>query len=163
MKDKVKSLESVTKKVVGLDVKKADAKKEYERTKGIKEARENLRVIWKDGVDKDDYEAAADYLDLLIGDKSLVKGIIKRLKRAKIRTKKAKDILRSSKLPRLLPDNVHVQHNINKYRMDIKLSPVLLVRGLDMVLIIADGYHRVCASYELSEELNVPCKLVSIK
>lgn len=139
-----------------------EVKQEYERVKRIKQEKENLKVIWKDDVDKDDYEAAYDYLDLVISDKKLLKRVIKRLKRAKIVTKKAKDILRSSRLPKLGADNIHVQHNINKYKMGIKLSPVLLVTGMDMILVIADGYHRTCASYELSEDLNVPCKLVSI-
>src|SRR5260221_8426462 len=40
-----------------------------------------------------------------------------------------------------------------------KLSPVLLVVGKP--LIIADGYHRVCALHALSEDLDIPCRLVS--
>lgn len=139
-----------------------EVKKEYERVKKLKSEKENLKVIWKDDVDKDDYDAAYDYLDLVISDKKLLKDVVKKLKKAKIITKKAKDILRASRLPKLSDDNIHVQHNINKYRMGIRLSPILLVTGLDFILIIADGYHRTCASYVLSEDLNVPCKLVSL-
>src|SRR5229473_2732584 len=43
------------------------------------------------------------------------------------------------------------------------LSPVLLVRGLlesDLPLTIADGYHRICASYWLDENADIPCRLV---
>jgi hypothetical protein len=152
-------LEKVIKKVVK---PAAEVKEDYERTKRIKDQKENLEVVWKEKVDKDDYKAAADYLDLVIDDKKLVKSIIRKLKKAKLITKKAKDILRASSLDKLTADNIHVEHNINKYRMGIKLSPVLLVRGKNFSLIIADGYHRVCASYELSEDLNIPCKLVSI-
>ena len=137
-----------------------EVKEDYKRIKGIKDEKENMRVLWKDNVDKDDYNAARDYLDLVIGDKKLLNRVISRLKKAKLITKKAKDILRSSRLDKLNSDNIHVAHNINKYKLGIKLSPVLLVRGLDFTLVIADGYHRVCASYELSEDLNIPCNLV---
>ena len=39
------------------------------------------------------------------------------------------------------------------------LSPILLVRS-ENKLIIADGYHRLCAIYYLSEDLEVPCRIV---
>jgi hypothetical protein len=141
---------------------KEEIRDEYKRTKKMKDAIETIEVIWKDDVDKDDYDAAYDYLDLIIADEKVLHRVVKRLKDAKIVTKKAKDILRASRLPRLGEDNIHVMHNINKYKMGIKLSPVLLVRGLDGTLVIADGYHRVCTTYMLSEDLNIPCKLVSI-
>jgi len=34
----------------------------------------------------------------------------------------------------------------------------LLVRT-DHKLVIADGYHRVCAIYYLSEDLEIPCRI----
>jgi disulfide oxidoreductase YuzD len=71
--------------------------------------------------------------------------------------KKAKDILRASELPLLAKDNIHVKENLQKVKKGKKLSPVLLVR--DSKLIIADGYHRVCAIYYLSEDLQVPCRI----
>ena len=43
------------------------------------------------------------------------------------------------------------------------LSPVLLVRGragLGTALIVADGYHRICASYHLDEDADIHCRLV---
>ena len=41
------------------------------------------------------------------------------------------------------------------------LSPILLLRGDDNhPLIIADGYHRVCASYWIDENTDIPCVLV---
>jgi hypothetical protein len=29
-------------------------------------------------------------------------------------------------------------------------------------LIIADGYHRICASYNLDEDADIPCRMVDI-
>mgnify|MGYP001097097390 FL=1 len=44
------------------------------------------------------------------------------------------------------------------------LSPVLLVRG-DLLrgvpAQIADGYHRVCASYHLDENTDIPCRIAN--
>jgi hypothetical protein len=41
------------------------------------------------------------------------------------------------------------------------LSPILLLRGTDeRPLIVADGYHRVCASYWIDENTDIPCILV---
>lgn len=42
-----------------------------------------------------------------------------------------------------------------------KLSPLLLVRDPSHgKLIIADGYHRMCAVYLFDEDPPVPCKIV---
>ncbi len=46
-----------------------------------------------------------------------------------------------------------------------RLSPVLLVRGQaekGLPLLVADGYHRVCASYRLDENPDIPCRLVDL-
>ena len=41
------------------------------------------------------------------------------------------------------------------------LSPILLLRGNDKhPLIVADGYHRVCASYWIDENTDIPCILI---
>ena len=41
------------------------------------------------------------------------------------------------------------------------LSPLLLVRDADAGrLIIADGYHRLCAVYSIHEDALIPCKIV---
>ena len=42
-----------------------------------------------------------------------------------------------------------------------QLSPLLLVRDPSHgKLIIADGYHRMCAVYLFDEDTPVPCKIV---
>lgn len=105
-----------------------------------------------------DYQAAIDYLELLYPPAEAVKKA-NLLKKAPTVVKKAKDIFRASGLPLLPKDNVHVQKNIEKYKSEKKLSPLLLVRGNEK-LIIADGYHRMCASYYLTEDLEIRCRLV---
>jgi len=45
------------------------------------------------------------------------------------------------------------------------LSPVLLVRGdvtQDLPLVVADGYHRICASWYRDENIPIACRIVSL-
>ncbi|PSL27535.1 hypothetical protein [Chitinophaga ginsengisoli] len=114
--------------------------------------------IWLDDPEEHDYPAAQDYLELLFEPAEAAK-IVARLKQAKTISKKSKDILRASKLPLLPKENVHVQIDLKKFSKEKRLSPLLLVRH-ESGLIIADGYHRMCASYYLTEDLDVLCRLV---
>jgi len=114
--------------------------------------------IWLADPEEHDYPAAQDYLELLFEPEE-AKTIVAKLKQAKTISKKSKDILRASKLPLLPKDNIHVQENLKKFRKEKKLSPLLLVRH-ESGLIIADGYHRMCSSYYLTEDLDVLCRLV---
>jgi hypothetical protein len=119
-------------------------------------------VHWQDEPDEHDYPAAAAYL-ALISDPATVTRLVKGLKRASIAHAKAKDILRASGLPDLPLDNVHVAKDAAKVKAGTALSPVLLVRGdiaRGLPLQIADGYHRVCASYRLDEDTDIPCRIV---
>lgn len=123
-----------------------------------KTAKTKNNNIWLKDPEAHDFPAAFDYLDLLFEHKKC-NGLVKKLKKAPTIHKKAKDILRASGLPLLPKDNVHVQENLQKVKDQKKLSPILLVRG-KTDLIIADGYHRLCCSYYLTEDTEVPCRLV---
>lgn len=105
-----------------------------------------------------DFPAALDFLELIYPPATARKKVAL-LKKAPTIRKKAKDIFRASGLPLLPKDNVHVQKNLAKFKERHALSPLLLVRGHEK-LIIADGYHRLCASYYLTEDLEVACRLV---
>jgi len=117
---------------------------------------------WKNEPEQHDYPAAADYLELLLPP-SHVQRLVAALDRAETVHKKAKDLNRASGLPILPPDNPHVAEDLKKVRKGEKLSPVLLVRGIlgsGVPLTVADGYHRICASYHLDENADIPCRLV---
>ncbi|WP_288376633.1 hypothetical protein [uncultured Chryseobacterium sp.] len=114
--------------------------------------------IWMKEPEEHDFPAALDYLELLFLPDEAQK-MVDKLKTAPTITKKSKDILRASKLALLPETNIHVKENLKKVEKNKKLSPILLVRG-PQELIIADGYHRLCCSYYLTEDLEVPCRLV---
>jgi hypothetical protein len=119
------------------------------------------KVSWKEEPDDHDYPAAAAYLSLLTTDETVTL-LVAGLQQAPVRRGKAKDILRASRLALLPADNKHVARDIAKVQGGKALSPVLLVRGelrLDIALQIADGYHRVCASYHLDENTDIPYRM----
>jgi hypothetical protein len=122
-----------------------------------------MAVKWLDAPEDHDYEAAADYLSLL-AEADVVDNTVDALRRAKPLYRKAKDILRAARLGLLPATNPHVAADLDKIGDGSKLSPILLVRGVAMnsvSLQIADGYHRVCASYLTDENTDIPCHLVS--
>lgn len=119
---------------------------------------------WKDEPDEHDYPAGADYLSLVL-DPARSDSIIKALRQAIMMHRKAKDLLRASELPLLPADNVHVTKDLDKVKSGQRLSPVLLVRGhadRGVPLVVADGYHRICASYHLDENADIPCHIVDL-
>ena len=116
---------------------------------------------WKSEPDDHDYPAAADYLSLLM-DKGEVTNAVAALRKAAVTHRKAKDLLRASRLELLPADNVHVTKDLAKVDSGHLLSPVLLLRGrldADVPLTVADGYHRICASYHLDEDADIPCRI----
>jgi hypothetical protein len=116
-------------------------------------------VTWKHKPDAHDYPAAASYLSLIVTS-AQASDLVEQLRMAPLGHYKAKDILRASGLPLLPPDNPHVAADLAKVKNDKALSPILLVRGeltRGIALQIADGYHRVCASYHLDENTDIPC------
>jgi hypothetical protein len=119
---------------------------------------------WESKPDAHDYPAAADYLSLIL-PAAAVEPLVEQLKQAPVCTRKAKDLLRASGLAALDAGNVHVALDLDKVKRGQKLSPVLLVRGRlgeGVALTIADGYHRICASYHLDEDADIPCRFADL-
>lgn len=120
--------------------------------------------LWKTEPEEHDYPAAYDYLTLMISEKQ-ARAVVSQLRKAPISHRKAKDILRASSLQLLSSDNSHVAKDMRKVETGTLLSPVLLVRaGLDATrpLVVADGYHRICASHHLDENLDIPCRIADL-
>src|SRR5665213_683882 len=117
---------------------------------------------WQLEPEDHDYPASTTYLSL-IGDPQFASAITTLFQSAPTLIYEAKDLLRASELPLLARDNAHVTKDLGKVKSGQKLSPVLLIRGSllkNRRLIIADGYHRVCASYWIDENAQIPCRLV---
>jgi hypothetical protein len=114
---------------------------------------------WTDEPEAQDFPAAESYLSLLIGPTAAARLVKHMRKKQTLQHHAAKDILRAAGLPLLGLDDSEVSADLEKVRLGKKLSPVLLVRGTP--LWVADGYHRVCASYYLNEKTPVPCRMAA--
>jgi hypothetical protein len=118
------------------------------------------QVVWLSAVEKGNFIAAESYLSLLMEPK-LVRKILKALRSARPSRFKAKDIFRASELSLLGISNANVEQDRKRIRRGIALSPILLVRGgMQGRVIVADGYHRLCAVYGFDEDAWIPCGIV---
>ena len=117
-------------------------------------------INWLSDAEEHDYPAAKSYLSLLYNEKRAA-DMVAKLKSAGIVQFKAKDIFRASNLSLLGISNSHIAKDREKIRKGIKLSPLLLVRDeQNGKVVIADGYHRLCAVYQVDEDALIPCKLI---
>lgn len=118
-------------------------------------------IEWLAEVEEHDYPAAQSYLNLIYSASAVAK-VIARLRAADIVQFKAKDIFRASQLSLLGVSNSHVEKDRHKLMNGKALSPLLLVRDeQNGKVVIADGYHRLCAIYGIDEDAFIKCKIVS--
>lgn len=117
-------------------------------------------ILWLDDVEEHDYPAAESYLRLIYQDK-LARQFVKSLRKTDIVEFKAKDIFRASELSLLGVSNSHVEKDSKKIAKGTALSPLLLVRDSALgKVVVADGYHRMCAIYLVNEDALIHCKIV---
>jgi len=117
-------------------------------------------IHWLGEPEKHNYPDAESFLSLIY-DRSAAARLVARLRRAPVSHFKAKDIFRASGLSLLGISNLHIARDQKKIRQGKKLSPLLLVRdNAHGKVVIADGYHRLCAVYSFDEDADIPCKIV---
>ncbi len=122
-------------------------------------------VKWHATVAESNYTAAAAYLSLLMKPMEAT-ATVDRLRQGQIGSFYAKDILRASCLLLLPLTDPYVQHELDKIDRKLPLSPILMIRGKARKgtrLIVADGYHRVCANYHLDPDNLIPCHITESK
>jgi len=120
----------------------------------------SVKVKWLSKAEEHDYPAAASYLGLIF-DERTARRFVQNLKAAPLTAFKAKDIFRASGLSLLGVSNSHVKKDRVKIKSGNAISPLLLVRdSANGKVIIADGYHRLCAVYAFDEDALIPCKIV---
>jgi hypothetical protein len=118
------------------------------------------KIKWLDKPQKHDYPAAQSFLSLILEPRT-AKAFVKKLKRAPMEQYAAKDIFRASGVPLLGGGDGHVERYRALIRLEEPISPLLLCRDpAHAKLIIADGYHRLCAVYTFDEDAMVPCQII---
>ena len=121
------------------------------------------QLLWKKKPEIEDYDGALRFLTLIYSD-ARSEALLRTLRKAKTMERAGKDLLRASKLPLLPRNEPHVAEDLKKIHKGKPLAPVLLVHG-DMIrgvpLIVADGYHRICAIYYYDESAPIPCRMAT--
>lgn len=118
------------------------------------------QINWFKDPKEGNYPAALSYLSLIY-DPEVAENTVEELKNAEIVKFKAKDIFRASGLTALSFSNSHVQKNIRKIKNEEEISPILLTRDpTHGRVLVADGWHRLCAIHELNEDADIHCKIV---
>jgi len=121
---------------------------------GVKE------IKWLADVEEHDYPAAESYLRIIYSE-DRVSEIMRKFRNATIVQFKAKDIFRASQLSLLGVSNSHVEKDKKKILEGKHLSPLLLLRDQQNgKVVVADGYHRLCAIYSFNEDILIQCKIV---
>jgi hypothetical protein len=118
--------------------------------------------LWMKRPERRDCEAALGFLSLIYPVDDAQK-LVRAMRKADPVEHIAKDLLRASGLPLLPRTERHVADDLKKLRSGEPLVPVLLVQGdlsRQRALVIADGYHRVCAICHYDEDAPVRCCVV---
>lgn len=123
-------------------------------------AKKKVEIKWSSEPDEHNYSGAKSYLSLIYGE-SAANAYVEKLRRGSVSEFKAKDIFRASRLSLLGVSNAHVDKDEQRIQSGENLRPLLLVRdSTNGKVVIADGYHRLCAIYPYDEDAVVPCKIV---
>lgn len=127
---------------------------------GVDVARKVRDIRWLDAPEAHDYPSALSYLSLVY-PVTRARALVAKLRRAGVTVFKAKDIFRASSLSSLGVSNARVERDRKMIAKGTPLSPLLLVRDPALgKVVIADGYHRLCAIYSYNEDAEVPCQIV---
>jgi hypothetical protein len=120
---------------------------------------EPKKINWLSSPADSDYVAAERYLSLLFKPRKCRK-LLRKLRAAPMSEYPAKDILRASRTPMSEVAAFDWRRQQQEIRDGKALSPILIVRRNDgSDLIIADGFHRMCALFSEDEQIKVPCKI----
>ena len=122
------------------------------------------KLKWAKKGEAEDFDAAVKFLSLLYPDIK-AKALVRSLRDSRLIEHAAKDLLRAAHLPLLPSDEEHVAEDLKRIQKAKALAPVLLVRGdiaTGLPLIVADGYHRICAVCYFDESAPVPCRIADI-
>ena len=122
------------------------------------------KLEWAEKGEAEDFDSAVKFLSLLCSD-TKAKTLAKSIRNSKLVEHAAKDLLRAAHLPLLPSDESHVDEDLKRIHEGKALAPVLLVRGdiaARLPLVVADGYHRICAVCYFDESAPIPCRIADI-
>jgi len=120
------------------------------------------KIRWYEDSEPQDYPSALSFLSLIFAPRQ-AKLLVAKLKEAPAAKFASKDISRASGLSLLGVSNTHVERDRERIRSGERLSPLLLVRDpAHGRVVIADGFHRLCAVYSFDEDALIRCKICTL-
>lgn len=122
--------------------------------------KKKAEIKWRSEPASKDYSAAETFLQLLYTPKK-ARLCATKLKRTEMSQYAAKDILRASGISFTDIRAFDWTKQQKEISQGTQLSPILIVRQENGGhLVVADGFHRLCAVFTLDQEMIVPCKIV---
>jgi len=109
-----------------------------------------------DREDRANYDSARALLEPMVGAATAAT-LAAQLEAAPVVYRQAADIVRSSCITLIPPDDPQVAHFIGKIKRKKMPQPILLVEWRP--LIIADGHHRTAAAFYVDPETFLACKV----
>jgi hypothetical protein len=116
-------------------------------------------IRWLKNPEKKTYPTARKYLSLTLGSKQARQLVVK-LRNAKVKKIAARDLLRASRTPMSEVRAFDWKNQVKDIKKGRHFSPILLVcatRGGE--LLIADGFHRLCAAFSRDQDAVVRFKI----
>jgi len=131
------------------------------RTYWMRAIRE-LPVPWGDEPGPHDLAAARDYLSLIF-EPRLADRLAEGLAAVEtLRLHRADDILLAAGTKPLRRKDARVRAALDRFERGQPFTPVLLVRDVTRhVVIVADGFDRLCAGRLVNDDTVVPCRIVT--
>lgn len=118
------------------------------------------QLQWLDEPAEDNYTAAESFLQLLYAPKQ-ARALAKKLRRAPISEFPARDIVRAAAIPFSEIQAFDWTKQQAEIARGTPLSPILIVRQDNGAhLLIADGFHRLCAVFAREQDVAMRCKVV---
>jgi hypothetical protein len=116
-------------------------------------------IEWLPYVEEQSYPVAQSFLNLLFS-KERADGIIAGLRSAAVVRFQAQDIFLAARLSPQGVSHSHVDRERKRILKGEAPSPLLLVRDeASGRVVIACGYHRLCAVHGIDEDAWIPCKI----
>jgi hypothetical protein len=110
------------------------------------QAERQAPIAWRDDVPEDDYQSAVHFLTLTHEREHV--------------EYKAIDLLRAAQLVVPKVDDLPTREQRRQIEDGEPLAPILLVRMPVLgKVIVADGFHRLCAAYRIDPDVHLHCKL----
>lgn len=112
---------------------------------------------WLERPAEKDFKAAETFLQLLYGPKK-ARGYSKNLAKANLAKYAARDLLRASETPVAEVQAFDWAKQRSEITAGTPMSPILLIRQENGGhLIVADGFHRLCAVFSIDQDALIPC------